>query len=362
MGHSSGEIAAAYAIGALSQESACRVAYYRGLLAGKHRRAHPSEAMMAVNLAQADIPRYLEQVGILHKNTIHAACVNSSTNVTLSGDGDDMEVLKRFLDDQGIFARIINTGVAYHSPAMQSLAGEYSAHLVGNLYPSTKTPNGDPPLLVSSVTGKILDSRLMTTADYWVDNLVSPVLFYQALQKLVGIAQPRQDGYTPLTDFIEIGPHAGLRRPVMDTVASSAIRFHAALERHKPPAPTLLTLIGRLFCLGSPVSICAANGIDEVNRGIGDDNEQPLHNPPRFLVDLPPYQFDHSRRYWAESRLSKDFRFRPHTAGHLLGRRAHDFNALRPRWRNWLSREVTPWLGDHIVRTDLVLNFVLVHC
>lgn len=362
VGHSSGEIAAAYAVGALSQESACRVAYYRGLLAGQHRRVSQSEAMMSVNLAQGDVPRYLEQAGLFHKETIYAACINSSTNVTLSGDGDDMQVLKRFLDDQGIFARVINTGVAYHSPAMQYLAGEYSAHLVGKLYPSTKTPNVDPPVLVSSVTGRILDSKLMTTADYWRDNLVSPVLFYQALQELAHIAQPPQHGHINPTDFIEIGPHAALRRPVMEAIASPAVRFHATLERHKPPAPTILTLIGRLFCLGSPASICAANGIHEMNRGIRDDNEQPLHHPPRFLVDLPPYDFDHSRRYWAESRLSKDFRLRPHTAGHLLGRRAHDFNILRPRWRNWLSREVMPWLGDHIVRMDLVLNLVLVYC
>ncbi|KAI8944505.1 KR domain-containing protein [Xylaria longipes] len=71
--------------------------------------------------------------------------------------------------------------------------------------------------------------------------------------------------------------------------------------------------------------------------------------PPSFLVNCPKYPFDHSRRYWHETRLSRDYRLRGKTAGKLLGRRSHDWNPLEPSWRNFFSLESIPWLADHVV-------------
>lgn len=337
VGHSSGEIAAAYTVGALSHQSACRVAYWRGVVVGNMRRADSTGSMMAIGLMPSSIPDCLRRAGLLDRNTIHIACINSPTNVTMSGDIEDMESLRTVLDGEGLSARVIKTGVAYHSPAMQKIANEYMTHLVNCLCPSTQQDHMDAsaPALASSVTGGLLDSEVMTTAEYWVKNLVSPVVFHQAVEKLVEMIHS-SDQNTTFIDFVEVGPRGALQRPVKEIVGPS-IRYHAVLDHRRLATHTTLDLIGHLFCLGHPVSITAANGHDTTDR-------------PPFLVDCPPYSFDHSRRHWTESRLSKDFRFRPYSAGHLLGKRAHDFNVLRPRWRNWLSREVSPWLGDHVVR------------
>lgn len=350
LGHSSGEIAAAYAIGYLSQESACKIAFYRGVVAGELRSSDPSGAMMAVNLEESDIPVYLQQAGLLEDDTakINVACINGPRNLTLSGPSKLLEMLKTSLDQKGVFGRKLNTGVAYHSPAMKTVAAEYKL-LLGRLKGPEQARHGscETGPLISSVTGTVVAGTILLDPQYWVDNLVSPVRFSDALQCLTTVSDgaamlslrlPFDSG--TLTDLIEIGPHGALRRPVKDVLAStkaSALRYHTVLERHQPAMRSTLSLLGALFCLGHPVSILAGNLHDEPEES------------PAPLVDCPPYPFDDSRRYWNESRLSKDYRLRPYTPGYLLGRQAHDFNALQPRWRNWLSTEAIPWLEDHVV-------------
>ncbi|KAI8633019.1 hypothetical protein F5Y19DRAFT_490219 [Xylariaceae sp. FL1651] len=333
VGHSSGEIAAAYAAGALSQESACQVAYYRGEVVEKLRAAsmiNPG-AMMSVNIAELQVAGVLERSG-LEKGALHVACVNSPTNLTLAGRLDDINILKKYLDQQGIFAQKINTMVAYHSPAMQQISADY-LHLLESLgILSGKT---QPIPMVSSVTCKVAAPDLLATAQYWVDNLISPVRFATAVQRLSDNAESLRLplGSSAITDLIEVGPHAALRRPLKDTLPS--MRYHSVLERGKSPLTSILELLGMLFCHGYSVSILGGN---HYSRGT---------LPP--LVDCPSYPFNHNSTYWDESRLSKDWRLRQHSHGYLLGRRAHDWNPLQPRWRNWVCKEIAPWLGDHVI-------------
>lgn len=123
VGHSSGEIAAAYSIGALSLQSACKVAYFRGQLAGKlaATTATPG-AMISANLMEPEIPSVLEKLGLANGDSaVHVACVNSPTNVTLSGSVDSIRVVQSYLDKQNIFAKTVPTGIAYNSPVRREL-------------------------------------------------------------------------------------------------------------------------------------------------------------------------------------------------------------------------------------------------
>ncbi|KAH8889473.1 hypothetical protein GQ53DRAFT_869901 [Thozetella sp. PMI_491] len=334
LGHSSGEIAAAYAVGALTHDSACRVAYWRGQLAGKLRGTGAyNGAMISVNLSQSQVPAYLDKVGLggLHQKTIHTACINSPTNVTLSGPSDILDVLKARLDQENIFAHKINTGVAYHSPAMRTIAAEYMERL-GSLQAVEQQRLHIS--MVSSVSAQVVAPELLSTPQYWVDNLVSPVRFSEAVQSLIDVRHALSSlppGVDAITDVIEIGPHSALRRIIKDNVLATSssspeskttIRYHASLERSKSALHTMAYLVGSLFSHGHPVSVSTANRIAK--------GSLPA------LVDCPRYPFDHGRRYWNESRLSRDFRLRAHSDGYLLGRRTNDWNALRPRWRNWL--------------------------
>lgn len=356
LGHSSGEIAAAYAIGALSLESACKVAYYRGIVAKKLKDsvAATPGAMMSVNLPRDEVQSYLYKVGgDKMVVSVHLACINSISNCTLSGDEKDIDQLKQRLDQDEIFAQKINTGVAYHSPAMKAAASQYH-ELLGGLESGTKLSHGS---MISSVTRRLITKvSMLATAQYWVDNLLSPVQFADALQSL----DSRENlgvGFERITDILEIGPHSALRRPIQDTLQHLAdvgvnakgkstkpegvLRYHSVLQRSKPSLITFLELLGNLFCIGYPVSIEEGNGHH------GDKCPPPL-------VDCPKYPFDLSRRYWHNSRLDKGMRFRPVAKGVMLGKRSHDWNNLRPSFRNWLSLDTMPWLEDHVISTKTI--------
>ncbi|KAI1387273.1 uncharacterized protein F4822DRAFT_430025 [Hypoxylon trugodes] len=314
VGHSSGEIAAAYVIGALSLQSACKVSYFRGKLVSELCRSTSNPgAMMSVGLSKDHIPIYLDKVNpSIPKDEIHISCINSPTNCTVSATESLIDQLKTKLELDGVFAQKLNTGVSYHSPAMEEIADRYK-ELMGSLQINVGC---DPAaIMVSSVTGELISPEILSKAQYWVDNLVSPVRFADAVITLM------QQWVEPLTNMIEIGPHSTLRRPVRDAVnsISQSIRYHTVLNRSKPSIISTLELAGTFT------------------------------KPPRILVDCPKYPFDHSRIYWEEPRFARDFRLRGGTSGRILGRRVYDWNPLAPRWRVLLSLEYFPWLEDHTI-------------
>lgn len=335
VGHSSGEIAAAYTVGALTHESACKSAYFRGKLAGRLAsqigEAGTPGAMLSANIREDEVQNYLESLdlGASDGTSVCLACVNSPSNVTLAGPADQVNLVKADLDKKDVFAQKLNTGVAYHSPAMRAIAEEY-ADSIGPLKAGSQHASIS---MVSSVTGKVVEPEVLATPQYWVDNLTSPVQFVKALSVFDCPVKS-----LTINDMVEIGPHAALRRPVKDTVPQ--LRYHAWIQRSAPALQSTLHLAGRLFCLGFPVSITTVNGQDQGNHP--------------YLVDCPAYPFDHSRRYWDESRISRDWRLREASSGFLLGRRTHDWNPLKPRWRNWLCVETIPWLGEHYVSKYLL--------
>ena len=292
--------------------------------------------MLSANLREDEVLEYLQTVNIdpSDKSSICLACVNSPNNVTLAGPAHLIDILKANLDQKGIFAQKLDTGVAYHSPAMRAIAKEYAS----SIGPLKGSPDRNPVPMVSSVTGQVVEPEILAYPQYWVDNLVSPVRFTSALQRLKEMEMNKnQVNGLSLTDLIEIGPHAALRRPVKETLPH--LRYHAWVQRSKSPLQSTLQLVGTLFCLGYPVSITAANGQE--------------HEKHPYLVDCPPYPFDHSKRCWDESRLSRNWRLREASPGFILGRPSQDWNPLKPRWRNWLCVETIPWLGDHNVSVYL---------
>ncbi|KAI0407872.1 polyketide synthase PksD, partial [Xylaria palmicola] len=342
VGHSSGEIAAAYTVGALSLESACKIAYHRGRLAGHLiRTSADNGAMMSVNLSEGAIEAYLEDSAV--SNKVHVACINSPFNVTLSGDAGALDTLKERFDSEGIFARRVNTGVAYHSPAMVSIAEEYLDCLSDI---ESRNPNGSNILMISSVTGQKVPASSLSVGEYWVNNLMLPVRFADAMQYVV-VAATRMDGLRKIHQYIEVGPHAALQRPIKDTLTEAtggkAFQYSSVLSRFTSPLETTLRLVGQLFADGYPVSVEAANQSLPASQGVA-----------QHLVNAPEYPFDHSQSYWHESRLSRDWRLRGDVPNSLLGVRATDWNPLAPRWRKVLSVEEIPWLADHVVGEQVI--------
>ncbi|CAJ2504945.1 Uu.00g123390.m01.CDS01 [Anthostomella pinea] len=347
MGHSSGEIAAAYTIGALTQESACKVAYYRGQVAAQLKATCGTSspgAMMSINAPESRIQHILGSTASIQKGSAHIACVNSPLNCTVSGDAFSLEALKEHLDAAAIPNQKLKTGVTYHAPIMRTVAAQY-LELLGVLEP--QKPNM-AITMISSVTGRAVATTDLSTGQYWVDNLIMPVKFSEAVCTMIqegsimGVV-----GEERITDVFEIGPHCALRQPLKDTLRLSHnkhVRYCSVLDRTMPSCQSFLELLGNLFCNGYGVSVSTGN--QQAAQGAATTS---------FLTDCPRYPFDTSRKYWKESRLSRDNRLRQAVPNEVLGVRSHDWNPLAPRWRNFWSVETMPWVGDHIIN-----NMVLV--
>lgn len=107
VGHSSGEIAAAYAAGAITAKSAIIIAYYRGK-ATKDQEGRG--AMVAMGIGRKDVSPYLE-------TGVALACENSPDSVTLSGDAEAINNVTRKVksDFPDIPCRLLKVKIAYHS-------------------------------------------------------------------------------------------------------------------------------------------------------------------------------------------------------------------------------------------------------
>ncbi|KAJ4203077.1 hypothetical protein NW759_015276 [Fusarium solani] len=332
LGHSSGEIAAGYAAEALDHETALEISYRRGFMSKACARVISSKgAMMAVGLGEHDVQKYIDQT---RTGLICVACVNSPVSTTISGDETAIDELKQILDEESIFNRKLKVDTAYHSHHMKKVAAEY---LESISHIKARTASPDVKFYSSVLVAQKTDDF---GAQYWVDNLVSPVRFGNALDLLcrtetVGV-EP-----SPFTLFTEVGPHGALAGPVRQTIKglnlpSFKSNYLSTLVRGRDAIISLLETAGKLFESGYPVSLEAT---------LAQDGSK----PPSLIDDLAPYPWDHSTNYIYESNLSKQHRFRAHPPHDLLGLRVPGTTSQEPTWRNFLGVDSLPWLKDHVV-------------
>lgn len=356
IGHSSGEISAAYSAGALSKESAWKIAYYRGVVSGN--LAAKKGAMLAVRLDQDSLSPYLQKVNVDLEGELVMACFNSPMNITVSGDEKKIDRLQELLGDDDIFARKLKVSNAYHSAHMSTVADEY-LKLIGVISAEPEQndsrDNDREVTMFSTVNFSPILPTQLRDPQYWVSNMVSPVRFVQGLSEMcstpsAGRARLRVDGGadTPFQHILEIGPHPALTSAIRETLALdqrlSSIGYSYLVSRQGSSLDASLQVAGTLFCSGYPVDLAAVNG----------SSERASSSEPQMLVDLPPYQFNHTQAYWPEGRLSKNFRFRKFARHDLLGAPVPDWNSQDPKWRNIIRVAEIPWLRDHKVTGRIV--------
>lgn len=212
VGHSSGEIAAAYAAQAISHEDAVKISYTRGLLSKRARIANLTPgAMLAVGLGKQAVDEYL---GRVTRGRLVVACLNSRSSLTISGDEPAIQELEEMLRESRVFARRLKVDTGYHSHHMEKVAQSYldDIHRLGGIRP--QSPASDVKL-ISTVTGQPKYGGF--DENYWVENLVSPVRFSEALSKCK--MELRGSSRLPPHMFLELGPHHGLEGPTRSTVA-----------------------------------------------------------------------------------------------------------------------------------------------
>ncbi|KAI1496239.1 lovastatin nonaketide synthase [Biscogniauxia marginata] len=349
LGHSSGEIAAAYSTGALSRSSAIRIAYYRGKLSSSLSNKVDNLTMMAVGLSKHDAILYLDRLKKLEGTlNIEIGCVNSPKSVTLTGNTEQLTTIERWVKEDSFFARKLRVPIAYHSRFMEQIASDYSA-AIGKL---EKGQDCEHLPMVSSVTKDIVSADILRTPGYWVRNLTSTVEFHGAFSKVLDRSSKEQlnrsdervfDDFR-VTHVLEIGPHSALQGPLRDILQASTgnqkPNYVPSLIRSNDALISLLKCVGTMYCAGFPVDPLRANGLSDAARP----------TPP----NMPRYPFNHTQPHWMEGRLSKNFRFRESARHDLLGARSLDWNPQIAQWRNHLRLAEVPWLEDHTVGGEII--------
>ena len=340
VGHSSGEIGAAYTAGLISGPEAIIAAYYRGIVV---RDVNKNGRMMAVGLGAEDVAPYLKDTN----GKIVIACHNSPSSVTLSGDADSIEAVKVKLDGEKIFARFLKTGgKAYHSHHMESVAIAYEelvrngrSHLISN------APASSSIKMVSSVTNSIIPTNTTIDETYWSTNLRSPVLFNQAVQTIVNRPE-----FSKVDMLVEIGPHSALAGPIKQIKGKfgwDKLAYLPTLLREENSAAQLLKVAGELFLRDYPLDLERVTLIEEpLPSG-------KIHlSKGSLLVDLPTYQWNYSKDLWAEPRHSREHRAPQHARHDILGARLPGTGL--PIWRNMLRIRDLPWLKHHSLGGEAV--------
>ncbi|GLB22767.1 type I Iterative Polyketide synthase (PKS) [Aspergillus tubingensis] len=355
VGHSSGEIAAAYSSGALTKWSALKIAYFRGSLAGDLGRSSSMKgAMLAVSLSKENAQKYLHTLETQFDSPeVVIACVNSPQSVTLSGKLEQIDALHGLLNRDGVFSRKLAVNVAYHSFQMREISDAYFTALGGLEAPCNRKRRR--PFMVSSVTGTLISSERLVEPKYWVDNMVSPVLFHNAVSYLCsqsGKTYKKIDGShrhaVKIDHLLEIGPHCALQGPCRDIVSvlgkSDKVSYVPFLVRNRSALECAMEGAGRLHCSGYPIKLSSVN----------EDGEAKAERRPRVLLDLPEYPFNHSTSYWHESRLSEGYRFRRYGYLELLGTPEQSGNPTEASWRNIIRVSDIPWVQDHKINSTIL--------
>jgi acyl transferase domain-containing protein len=187
-----------------------------------------------------------------------------------------------------------------------------------------------------------MEAEDVLSSQYWVENMVNPVFFFQALECALG-----ECGSFDLA--LEIGPHPALKGPTSQTIQEitrKKVPYIATLNRGKDDLESFLSGLGFVW------SWLGTSGIDFVQflEACHDDG-----NPGFLLKGLPTYPWNHDRPVWSESRAGKLFRTHESPFHGLLGRRTPDEIDEEWRWQNVLKTREIPWLSGHALQGQTVL-------
>ncbi|MEU5422045.1 SDR family NAD(P)-dependent oxidoreductase [Streptomyces sp. NPDC020667] len=316
VGHSVGEIAAAYVAGVFDLADACRLVGARARLMG----ALPEGgAMCAVQATAEELAAELEGSGV------SVAAVNTPDSTVISGPADEVERIAAAWSAKGRKTKALSVSHAFHSSLMEPMLQDFAEAISEVKFKAPTIP------LISNVTGLPADEEI-ASPDYWVRHVRRPVLFQQAIAHLADQAGA----------FIELGP-----APVLTTAAQHT------LDEAEGPEPLLLSSLAG----DRPEEQAFLNAMARLHAaGVAVDWDGWFLDKP-VVVDLPTYAFQRER-FWLSGRSGRGDAagLGLVAAGHpLLGAAVEFADRGGCLLTGRLSRSGAPWLADHEVAGSVLL-------
>ncbi|WP_399944363.1 SDR family NAD(P)-dependent oxidoreductase [Streptomyces sp. BBFR25] len=301
LGHSIGELAAAFVAGVWSLEDACRLVGARGRLM---QAARPGGAMVMIAASEEEAVAVLEG-----REGVSLAAVNAAQSVVVSGDTEEVAEVAAHFEALGRRTKALHVSHAFHSAHMDTALEEFAQAAAQVSAHAPRLP------VVSNVTGRVASAQELADPSYWVAQLRGTVRF------AAGLEQARELGGKV---FVELGPDAVLTTLLPDdTVALPLQRTGQAHAFH--------LALATAHCHGLPVTwpLASTTGVAE----------------------LPTYPFQHER-FWlhAASGAGDVESLGQASAGHgLLGAAVALAEDGLTVFTGRISLSTHPWLADHVV-------------
>lgn len=307
-GHSVGEVAAAWAAGALTLKDAVAVIYHRSHAQGTTKG---QGKMTAVGCSLQIAEELLQSLALATSLTV--AGVNSSRGVTIAGDPVSLAKLESGLAYRSIPYKRLDLDYAFHSPAMDAIESDIRLTLASLKPNSTSIP------FYSTVTGDLLDGRELG-AEYWWHNIRQPVLFEQASKHLLA---------TGTNILVEIGPHAVMQGYLNDCLKDTHTegRVITTLTRNNDAPNRVWAAANQAIIAGAPV------------------DWKRLFPVAGQYVQLPTYPWQRERHWHPVTSASMGLLER-NKIHPLLG---YALKQQELTWENQLDTLALPTLADHVV-------------
>ncbi len=317
VGHSLGEIAAAYVAGALSLKDAVAIICRRSRLL---REISGQGEMALVELPAAEAAAELFQ----YQDRLSVAASNSLRSTVISGEPAALGAVLAQLESRGVFCRRVQVDVASHSPQVEPLLNKLQT-LLADLHPR---PCVIP--MYSTVRAEVVAGPELG-AQYWTENLRQPVRFCDVMQTL------HKSGHGL---SLELSAHPILVAAVEELRQANSQEGAAcaSLRRGRGERVQLLSTLGELWGNGYPVAW------------------NKLFSGFRHRVDLPPYPWQ-KQRFWVDPpNLFLPRSLRIPASGHpLLGTMQTLPTSINTYlWESTLESQQLPWLFDHQVQGAVV--------
>ncbi len=351
VGHSVGEVAAAFIAGRLTLRETVQIIYHRSRV--QNYNSNQGGRMLAVFINEEEAKMLIEPF----KDDVQIAAINNPKSVTLSGDGDVLQLIYDELcrHQSKVFKSWLKINNAFHSRQMerfnireellQSLINiKGIRHSATNQQFDLQCPQAN---LYSTVTGTRAD-QCVFDREYWWKNIRDTVLFNQTMKCI--LEDMTIDNGLPI--FIELSPHPVLSTTIPEcwtqfeqTHASCQSPFVIhSLKRKEDEQQTILSSFCQLY------TTFGTNLVDwnRLSNSITIEFER-----------FPLYSFN-EQICWSELKDSVVTRRALRRKSHpLLGYRQWSNEARTPTWKNLIrldqSSSQLSFLLDHQVQGSILL-------
>ncbi|XP_053394019.1 uncharacterized protein LOC123525873 [Mercenaria mercenaria] len=319
VGQSVGEVAAAYASGALCLQDAVSVIYYRS----KELAENLGGVMVVVgNIPIQDVVKMCDQ----YARRVTIAVYNSPYSCTLSGDADVMdkivdqiEVLNRECSSNILIKRL-SVPCAYHSHYVEASMVRIRSHLKAIRKGTREIDH------YSTVTGQLATADEFQTGQYWADNVYKPVRFMEAIEAAA------QKDVTNV--YVEVGPRPVLKAHLKNILGDKFRAVSLPSMNMEKENMTAFSSLGLLYELGADIKW--------ENLNISGTS-----------IDVPRYTFSKSKLLFIPFQKQQVMRGVP--TSNYMHMYVRDTGSQRETFQIKLDRETTPFVFDHYFLNSLIV-------